>query len=61
MSILKFSVSVRITNHMNVDFCGNGVDILLKEFRLDPSYTRFALCVTLPLLFCVSLVRLSRD
>ncbi|KAH9950816.1 glycosyl transferase family group 2-domain-containing protein [Amylocystis lapponica] len=36
-------------------FIGNGIDILLQEMQLDQTYTRFALCVTIPLLFAVSL------
>ncbi|KAF8902849.1 glycosyl transferase family group 2-domain-containing protein [Mucidula mucida] len=36
-------------------FIGNGVKTLLREFLLDQSYMRFILCVTLPLLYCVSL------
>lgn len=36
-------------------FIGNGVKTLLREFLLDGTYMRFILCVTLPLLYCVSL------
>ncbi|KAI0916116.1 hypothetical protein AcW1_010030 [Taiwanofungus camphoratus] len=40
---------------LSVFFIGNGIDILLQEVQLDNGYTRFALCVLLPLLYCVSL------
>ncbi|KZT25599.1 hypothetical protein NEOLEDRAFT_1065128 [Neolentinus lepideus HHB14362 ss-1] len=36
-------------------FIGNGISILIQEMLLDGTYIRFALCVTCPLLFCVSL------
>ncbi|KAK7044002.1 hypothetical protein VNI00_008170 [Paramarasmius palmivorus] len=36
-------------------FIGNGVKILLWEWYLDNMFTRFALLVTLPFLYCVSL------
>ena len=38
-------------------FIASGVAILLEESVLDGTYTRFALVVTTPFLFCVSLVR----
>jgi hypothetical protein len=40
------------------DFIGTGVSLLLKEFKLDGSFTRFALVVTTPFWVCVSFVRL---
>ncbi|KAH9994642.1 glycosyl transferase family group 2-domain-containing protein [Russula vinacea] len=36
-------------------FVGNGIKILLVEWRQDGKFTHFVLCVSLPLLFCVSL------
>ncbi|KAI0260587.1 glycosyl transferase family group 2-domain-containing protein [Gloeopeniophorella convolvens] len=36
-------------------FIGSGLNVLLQEWRLDHNYTRFALLVTTPFLFCVSL------
>ncbi|TFK95710.1 glycosyl transferase family group 2-domain-containing protein [Pterulicium gracile] len=36
-------------------FIISGLSLLLQEFRLDGSYTRFALVVTFPFLFCVAL------
>ncbi|KIY71077.1 hypothetical protein CYLTODRAFT_370017 [Cylindrobasidium torrendii FP15055 ss-10] len=38
-----------------VIFIGTGLGTILKEFFLDSEYMRFILCVTFPLLFCVSL------
>jgi len=43
---------------LSLFFIANGLKTLLVEFWLDPGYIRFALCATLPLLFCVSLVRI---
>lgn len=37
-------------------FVGSGLQVLMTEWRLDHDYTRFALMVTSPFLFCVSLV-----
>ena len=37
-------------------FMGSGLRMLLMEFFLDGDYVRFALVVTMPFLFCVSLV-----
>jgi hypothetical protein len=45
-----------LTGILPSDFIGSGVSILLQEWRLTEDYTRFALLVTAPLLFCVSLV-----
>lgn len=36
-------------------FCAAGVGNLLQEWALDGDYTRFALVVTLPVIFCVSI------
>jgi hypothetical protein len=41
------------------DFTFSGVSVLLEEYALDRNPTRFALCATLPIIFCVSIVRLS--
>lgn len=41
-------------------FIGSGVSVLLAEWVLDSNYVRFALLVTSPFLFCVSLVGHSR-
>ncbi|KAJ7082932.1 glycosyl transferase family group 2-domain-containing protein [Mycena belliarum] len=35
-------------------FCLSGVSVLLEEFALDGDATRFALVVTLPVIFCIS-------
>ncbi|KAH9946763.1 glycosyl transferase family group 2-domain-containing protein [Amylocystis lapponica] len=40
---------------MSIFFIASGIAVLLEEFVLDGSYTRFALVVTTPFLFCVSL------
>jgi hypothetical protein len=40
-------------------FIGNGIRILLSEVLLDQNWVRFALCSLLPLLFAVSLVRIT--
>ncbi|KAJ7829002.1 glycosyl transferase family group 2-domain-containing protein [Mycena olivaceomarginata] len=37
------------------DFVLSGVSVLLKEYALDGDLTRFALMVTLPVIFCVSI------
>ncbi|KAJ6560629.1 glycosyl transferase family group 2-domain-containing protein [Mycena vulgaris] len=36
-------------------FCVSGVSVLLEEYALDGDPTRFALVLTLPVIFCVSL------
>ncbi|KAI0033593.1 glycosyl transferase family group 2-domain-containing protein [Vararia minispora EC-137] len=41
---------------LSIFFIGSGLSTLLQEWRLDHDYTRFALMVTAPFLFCVSLV-----
>lgn len=38
------------------DFCVAGVSNLVQQWALDGDYTRFALVVTLPVIFCVSVV-----
>ncbi|KAF9022359.1 hypothetical protein BDZ89DRAFT_1163305 [Hymenopellis radicata] len=38
-----------------VYFAGAGVSILLEEYLLDGDATRFAMCVTLPVIVCVSI------
>ncbi|KAH9026838.1 glycosyl transferase family group 2-domain-containing protein [Lactarius pseudohatsudake] len=40
---------------LSLVFIGNGVKTLLVEWRQDGKFTHFALCIVLPLLFCVSL------
>ncbi|THH11529.1 hypothetical protein EW145_g574 [Phellinidium pouzarii] len=40
---------------MSIFFIGSGTNILVQEFMLDGSTTRFALLATAPFLFCVSL------
>ncbi|KAK0192967.1 glycosyl transferase family group 2-domain-containing protein [Armillaria mellea] len=40
---------------MALYFVGAGVSILLGEYALDHNLTRFALVITLPVIFCVSL------
>ncbi|KAI0261233.1 glycosyl transferase family group 2-domain-containing protein [Gloeopeniophorella convolvens] len=40
---------------LSLVFVGNGVKILLVEWRQDGEFTHFALCAVLPLLFCISL------
>ncbi len=38
-------------------FIGNGINTVLIEWQLDGEFIRFALFVTIPILFAVSLVR----
>ncbi len=40
-------------------FMGSGISVMIEESVLDGTFTRFALLVTTPFLFCVSLVCLS--
>ena len=40
----------------NADFISSGLGVLMTEWRLDHNYVRFALLVTTPFLFCVSVV-----
>lgn len=42
---------------LSLFFIGSGTNILVREWMLDGSFIRFALLVTAPFLFCVSLVR----
>ena len=37
-------------------FIASGINTMIQESVLDETYTRWALCVTIPFLFCVSLV-----
>ncbi|KAI0764189.1 glycosyl transferase family group 2-domain-containing protein [Trametes elegans] len=46
---------VSIANEPAVVFIGSGVSVLIEEILLDGDYTRLALLVTTPFLFCVSL------
>ena len=39
------------------DFMSSGIRVLLAEYALDGNMTRFALLVTLPVIYCVSIVR----
>lgn len=41
---------------LRVDYLGSGVDTMIREIVLDGSYVRLALLVTLPFLYCISLV-----
>lgn len=43
------------THHSSV-FIASGVNIMLQEFALDPTYNRFGLLITAPFLMCVSIV-----
>lgn len=45
--------------NMFIDFVGAGVSILLEEYLMDGNATRFAMCVTLPVIFCVSIVSVN--
>ena len=38
---------------------GSGTSTMIQEIVLDGSYIRLALLVTLPFLYCISLVRIS--
>ncbi|OCH85863.1 hypothetical protein OBBRIDRAFT_739097 [Obba rivulosa] len=40
---------------LSLYFVSTGIDTLIQESALDGSYVRWALCVTIPVLFCVSL------
>ncbi|EPS96750.1 hypothetical protein FOMPIDRAFT_1052989 [Fomitopsis schrenkii] len=40
---------------LSIFFIASGVNIMIQESVLDGTYTRWALCVTIPFLFCVSL------
>lgn len=40
------------------DYMGSGTNIMIQEIVLDGSYVRLALLVTLPFLYCISLVML---
>ncbi|KAI0764208.1 glycosyl transferase family group 2-domain-containing protein [Trametes elegans] len=40
---------------MSIFFIGSGISVLIEEILLDGDYTRLALLVTTPFLFCVSL------
>lgn len=43
-------------DHITTVYIGSGVNMLLTEIVLDGDYTRLALLVTAPFLFCVSIV-----
>lgn len=40
-------------------FISCGISMLISEYRLDHEYKRFFVLVTVPFLFCVSLVRID--
>ncbi|KZT65726.1 hypothetical protein DAEQUDRAFT_731159 [Daedalea quercina L-15889] len=40
---------------LSIFFIASGINIMIQESVLDETYIRFALCVTTPFLFCVSL------
>lgn len=40
---------------LSLFFIGSGVNIMLQEFALDPTYNRFGLLITAPFLICVSI------
>lgn len=42
--------------HEFLVFIGSGINIMLQEFALDPTYNRFGLLITAPFLICVSIV-----
>ena len=42
-------------------FIASGINTMIQETVLDETYTRWALCVTIPFLFCVSLVSCLDD
>ena len=42
-----------------LDFVTAGTSVLLQEYALDADMTRFGLLITMPVIFCVSLVRCS--
>lgn len=53
---LRLCVSVYCISSIVIVFVGSGVSVLIVESVQDGDYTRFALLVTAPFLFCVSLV-----
>ena len=53
--ICPLSNLVPCAHHSSV-FIGSGVNIILQEFALDPTYNRFGLLITAPFLICVSIV-----
>jgi hypothetical protein len=42
--------------HRFLVFIASGINVVLQEFVLDPSYNRFGLLITAPFLMCVSIV-----
>lgn len=53
---MKVQSIIHILMVLNVDYLGSGVDTMIQEIVLDGSYVRLALLVTLPFLYCISLV-----
>lgn len=43
-------------NAPTIDFMSSGAGILLEEYALDQNAARFGLMVTLPIIFCISVV-----
>lgn len=58
LSFCKYYLPRLSSRELNnaADFVGSGTSVLVVEWVLDGSATRFALLVTAPLLFCISLV-----
>lgn len=52
------TIHADITVHLV--FLMSGINTMIEESVLDGTYNRWALCVTIPFLFCVSLVRYIR-
>ena len=52
--LLQFSFV--LCPHPFLVFIGSGINVLLQEFALDPTYNRFGLLITAPFLICVSIV-----
>lgn len=59
LAACKYTLSAPLPHILtnNLDFALSGVSVLLEEYALDRNPTRFALCATLPIIFCVSIVR----
>ncbi|KAA1477055.1 hypothetical protein DENSPDRAFT_867478 [Dentipellis sp. KUC8613] len=54
-AVLYAPVYNGIAAGLSLVYCGNGVKILIEEWRQDGSFVRFALVVVLPLFFCISM------
>lgn len=53
---MKVQNVIHILKVLYIDYLGSGVDTMIQEIVLDGSYVRLALLVTLPFLYCISLV-----